>query len=475
MLRAAFTTLGCKVNQYETQRILESFEGAGFQVVPFEGQADVYVINSCSVTSVAESKSRYTVRRATRYNPAAKVVVTGCAAQMSVNKGEAFAGADVLVPNPEKLETLSWLFRAFPELERELALGVRGQARALAPLDSMASGAPISEHTESAGKPAHSQKASQSVHAAPQGRSRATVKIQDGCSVFCSYCSIPFTRPGMRSRPAMEVLDEVARLAELGYREVVLTGVLIGSYGPESGSDGPAFEDLVEKIARIEGMSRVRISSIEAPQVSDRLVALMQGGLAVPHLHIPLQSGDTGVLKDMNRRYAQDDYIRLCHKLYEAVPDLSITTDIMVGFPTEDEERFASTLHVCEEVRYLKGHVFRFSPRWGTPADQWGDPVSPEEKQRRSVLVQQATQRTGEAHARRFLGRTMRVLAEGKENRDGLMHGLTDNYLEVAFAAPPSIARTCVWVRLDEARNGTLYGELAPEPTQANGRLVLRQ
>lgn len=436
MPTAAFTTLGCKVNQYETQRILESFEEVGFQVVPFEGPADVYVINSCSVTSVAEAKSRYTARRATRHNPAAKVVVTGCAAQMSVNKGEGFDSADVLVPNPEKLDALKWLFRAFPELEREVAGG------------------------KSADESAHSK----GVRGAPQGRSRATVKIQDGCSVFCSYCSIPYTRPGMRSRPATEVLAEVEKLVEMGYREVVLTGVLIGAYGPDSGSGGPDFEDLVEKIADVPGLDRVRISSIETPQVTDRLIALLQEGKVVPHLHIPLQSGDDGVLKDMNRRYTQADYLRLCDRLYQEVPDLSITADIMVGFPTESEERFASTMHVCRDARYLKGHVFRFSPRWGTPADKWGDPVSPEEKQRRSVEVQRLTQATGEAHVRRFLGRTMRVLAECKQNKDGLMHGLTDNYIEVAFAGPSSIARECVWVRLDEHRGGIVYGELAPEP-----------
>lgn len=432
MPTAAFTTLGCKVNQYETQRILDSFEEAGFGIVPFESPADVYVINTCSVTSVAEGKSRATIRRAARHNPAGKVVVTGCAAQMALNKTEALDGADVVVPNTEKLRALEFLYREFPEFAKR----VREEP------------APKSEKEGYA-------------------RSRATLKIQDGCCVFCSYCSIPYTRPKMVSRPWREVIEEAEKLVSLGYREIVLTGVLIGSYGPETGSDGPDFETLVERIADVPGLDRVRISSIEMPQVSDRLIELIREGKVVPHLHIPLQSGDTQVLKDMNRRYTQDDYLRLCERLYREVPDISITADVMVGFPTEDERAFQSTVHVCESARYLKTHVFRFSPRWGTPADEWGDPVPNVEKVRRSQVIAEISTRTGGAHIRRFLGRTLRVLAEGKEGKDGLMRGHTDNFLEVAFAAPGSVARGCVWVTLHALKDGQAYGELAAEPQKS--------
>lgn len=437
MPTAAFTTLGCKVNQYETQRILESFEEAGYEVVPFEGPADVYVINTCSVTSIAESKSRYTIRRANRFNPEGKVVVTGCAAQMSINKSEGMAGADLIVPNPEKLDTLRWAVREGILPDRRFELPQAGRE-------------PVG-----LGK-----------------RTRATLKVQDGCSVLCSYCSIPYTRPVMTSRPASEVLEEAARMTEQGYRELILTGVLIGAYGPETGSRGPDFEDLVAMLSDALPDVRLRISSIEMRQVTPRLVALIESGKVVPHLHIPLQSGDSGVLADMNRPYTQADYLGLCAGLYERIPDMTITTDIMVGFPTETEERFASSAFVCEEVRYRKAHVFRFSPRFGTPADQWGDPVSTEEKQRRSLILGEVSARTGAGHARRFLGRTMRVLVEGKIGRDGLMGGLTDNYLEVKFTAPASAARSFVCVRLDEERGGTLYGEIVPEPRGHGLRVV---
>jgi threonylcarbamoyladenosine tRNA methylthiotransferase MtaB len=434
MPTAAFTTLGCKVNQYETQRILDSFEEAGFQVVPFESPADVYVINTCSVTSVAESKSRYTIRRAARTNPAAKVVVTGCAAQMAINKSEALDGADVVVPNPEKLSTLGHFLRAFPEYELRTPQGGTSQKREVA------------------------------------GRTRATLKIQDGCSVHCSYCSIPFTRPGLHSRPVGDVLDEARRMAEMGYKEIVLTGVLIGAYGPDSGSEGPGFEELLERLCDTPGIERIRISSIEMRQVTPRLAALIGSTKIVPHLHIPLQSGDSGVLRDMNRPYDQAGYLALCERLYRDVPDLAITTDIMVGFPTETEERFGGTLHVCREVRYLKAHVFRFSPRFGTPADAWGDPISDQEKQARSLRVSEISRATGEEFARRYLGRTVRVLVESRHPETGVLRGMSDNYLEVRFSGPRSLVNQLCWVRLAEFANGALFGELSVEAGASRGK-----
>lgn len=425
MPTAAFTTLGCKVNQYETQRILESFENAGFGIVPFESHADVYVINTCSVTSIAESKSRYAIRRATRHNGAAKVVVTGCAAQMAVNKEEEIEGADLIVPNPEKLETFAHFARNFPDLVS----------------NAMAQPTPI---------------------APPPGRTRATLKVQDGCNAMCSYCSIPYTRPGMVSRPAPQIVEEALKLAALGYREIVLTGVLIGSYGPETGSGGPDFEDLIRHLAnRLEGQVRLRISSIELNQVTDRLLELVTEGKVVPHLHIPLQSGDDGVLKDMARHYSQREYIARCQEIQKRIPGVSLSTDILVGFPTEDENRFQSSVHVCEEVGFIKAHVFRFSPRWGTPADRFGDPIPNEEKQRRSAVLSEVAARTRQVHCERFLGRTLRVLVEGKTLPIGVLEGLTDNYIEVRFTGPSALQRSFANVRLDEVRAGTAFGELA--------------
>lgn len=426
MPKAAFTTLGCKVNQYETQKILESFEEAGFDVVPFGQPADVCIVNSCSVTSAAEAKSRYTVRRAVRANPETKVVVTGCAAQMAVNKGECFPDADLLVPNPEKLDSLRWFAKKYPTL-----MPTRPSVRPL--------------------KTAN-------------GRTRATLKVQDGCDVHCSYCSIPYTRPGMKSRPWQEVLSEAQNLARQGFCEAVLTGVLIGSYGPKTGSQGKNFEELVGVLARESGLARIRISSIEMHQVTDPIIELAAHGLIAPHFHIPLQSGDTQVLRDMNRRYGQSEFLNLCARLYERVPGVSITTDIMVGFPTEDDSRFQSTLDVCEEAKFLKVHVFRFSPRFGTPADKWGDPVPDTIKTARARVIAETSHRTGQEFVRRFIGRTLRVLIEGKVRDGGVLEGNTDNWITVRTVGSPSLARTVQWVHIDEERDGIAHGEIVGSP-----------
>ncbi len=416
MKRAAFTTLGCKVNQYETQRIQEEFERAGFVIVPFQEEADVYVINTCSVTGQAESKSRQTIRRARRTNPNAKVVVTGCAAQMAINQGKPIEEADLVVPNPEKLATFDRFRRRFP---------------AWMPADASAP----------------------DIIRLVSSRTRATVKIQDGCDVLCSYCSIPKTRPVMTSRPHEEVLDEVRRLADQGFREIVLTGVLIGAYGPETGSGGPNFEDLIELLEGVEGISRIRISSIEMRQVSDRLLSLMSRSKSkvVPHLHIPLQSGSTKVLRDMNRPYTKEDYLDLCARVYDRVPRVAITTDIMVGFPTETEEDFADTVDVCERVGYLKAHLFRFSLRPGTEADVWGDPVPPDVKQARSKILAEVTSRTRRQFVVRFVGEEVTVLVERRSPKSGRLMGHSEQYLEVEVDGPDAWIGEEIEVRIREA------------------------
>ncbi|MBS1724978.1 MAG: tRNA (N(6)-L-threonylcarbamoyladenosine(37)-C(2))-methylthiotransferase MtaB [Armatimonadetes bacterium] len=442
MPKAAFTTLGCKVNQYETQKILEDFLEAGFDVVPFEAEADVYVVNSCSVTAQAEAKSRYTVRKARRTSPGAKIVVTGCAAQMELNNQrgpqvpcdstEPNAEhlqelADLLVPNPEKEHTLHHFLKVFPENAPAV------NDRSVRP-----------------------QK--------PTGRTRATLKIQDGCNVMCSYCSIPHTRPGLKSRHWREVLAEAQALAAAGYQEAVLTGVLIGEYGPETGSGGIGFEELVRRLAEDSGLARLRISSIEMHQVTPPIIVLAGEGTVAPHFHIPLQSGDDDVLSDMNRRYRQRDFLDLCARLYREVPGVSLTTDVMVGFPTESEKRFESSVKVLEEAQFLKAHVFRFSPRPGTPADRWGDPVDPKQKQARAQRLATIAERTGREHVRRFVGQTVRVLLEGKVGRDGLLEGLADNGITVKLSGPPELARTIQWARLEEERDGLAHAELAAGP-----------
>lgn len=440
MLRVAFMTLGCKVNQYETQRIIDSFEEHGFAVVGFDEPADLYVVNSCSVTQLAERKSLQMVRRAFRQSPNTRVVLTGCYAQFAILRGEKVAEAALVVPNTDKMRTVQYVLDAFPDIRD----GLRRE--------------PIPRGLHN-----------------PYERTRAVVKIQDGCDVRCSFCSIPFTRPRMFSRPADEVLDEIRRLVDEGFKEVVLTGVLIGSYGAETGSGGPDLADLLRQMARIEGLERIRISSIELTQVTDRLIEVCASEEKVcPHLHIPLQSGDDRILEAMNRPYRQRDVLNLAEKLYATIRDLAITTDIMVGFPGEDDAAFRETCKVVERVQYARAHIFRFSPRPGTPAADMEVQVSDTEKERRSHALAELCRRFRERFLEARLGRTMRVLVEGKQSKGGLMKGLTDNYIPVEFAGGSHLAGRLVWVRLlqltDEGALGELVGTLGGHE---NGQLHL--
>lgn len=425
-VRVAFATLGCKVNQYETQRIIDSFEQAGFAVVAPNEPADLYVVNSCSVTQLAEKKSLQMVRRFARQNVGSRVVLTGCFAQFTLLRGERVEEAALLVPNTEKLHTVRYVLDSFPDLRERVE-------RYPAP--------PAQRH--------------------PYERTRAVVKVQDGCNVCCSFCSIPYTRPRMYSRPHTEVLDEVRRLVDSGFKEIVLTGVLIGSYGADTGSGGPDLAGLLQQMARIDGLERIRISSIELTQVTDRLIEVCASEPKVcPHLHIPLQSGDDSVLQAMNRPYRQKDVLNLAEKLYTQIPDLAITTDILVGFPGEHEAAFQQTCQVVERVRYARAHIFRFSPRPGTPAAHMPNQVSESEKEQRSRQLAEICQRYRQQFVADRLGRTMRVLVEGKQEKGGLMRGLTDNYIPVEFAGGAQLAGQLVQVRLLGLTDDGALGEL---------------
>lgn len=438
MPTAAFATLGCKVNQYETQYILDRFEERGFAITEFNAPADVYVINTCSVTQAAERKSRQMVRRLARQNPDAVVVMTGCYAEMARIKGELVEEATLIVPNPEKLRTLEHLLRAFPQF-----------------------GPQLTKHVVLRSPPS-----------APPRRTRATVKVQDGCNVFCSFCSIPYTRKVMASRPVAEIVAEVERMAEQGYREIVITGVLVGSYGPETGSSGPDLAGLLRRLARIPGIERIRLSSIEPTQVTESLLeAFASEPKLCNHLHIPLQSGDSRILAAMNRPYDQAFYLRLCEEAYRRLPDLAITSDIMVGFPGEDRAAFENTIHVVRTVGFARAHIFRYSPRPGTPAAERKDAVPEEEKEARSQELAAVCRQTQQSYIARYLGRTLNVLVEGKEKEGGLLSGYTENYIRVFFTGGSHLIGTVTPVRLLEPMGDGAVGETA-DVTQPEADII---
>ncbi|MCW3060983.1 MAG: radical methylthiotransferase, MiaB/RimO family [Capsulimonas sp.] len=445
MPTAAFTNLGCKVNQYEIERIAESFEAHGFTVTDFRSQADVYVINSCSVTADADRKSRYMARRAAREHPGSKVVVTGCFAQLAIDTSEEVDGAALLVPNSEKMRTVAHVMNAFPDLMQYSS--------------SPAMVDPIAVFPESAPAGLIAIDASGAGPAALH-RTRAVLKIQDGCEYYCAFCSIPFTRNTMASRPFEHVLAEARLLAERGAREVVVTGVCVGAYGPETGSGGARLADVLTAVADVPGIDRVRLSSVQPVEIPDEIITAMASHPSIaPHLHLSLQSGDDTILKRMNRPYDTAFFSEIADKLRVRMPQIGLTTDLIVGFPGEAEELFENTLAYARKMRFARTHVFRYSPRQRTAAELLKDDVHPEEKERRHRALTAVCADSQRAFAAEHIGQTVSVLTEARGAQDGWLSGYTGNYVRVQFEARGAKRGEIVRVALtDILADGDAFG-----------------
>lgn len=423
--RVGVLTLGCKVNQYESARIADELWRQGLDVVSWQEPLDVCVINTCSVTHVAAAKSRQAIRRMKRRNPQMLLVVTGCG---TAADGSAVAGLgeiDLLVANHEKDAAA----------ERVLELLGRHDGYALPAPRAASCALP------------------------PGGRTRALLKVQDGCSHFCSYCIIPYTRGRPRSRSFAEVLEEARAIAAAGHREVVVTGICVGAYADQ----GRGLPDLLLALAQIAGIERVRLSSIEPTDVTDRLVdAFARQPKLCRHLHIPLQSGDDAVLRAMNRTYTAGQYVGMVAELRAALPGVAITTDLLVGFPGETEDQFRSTMAVAERCAFSRLHVFPFSPRDGTPAASMPAQVPAEEKDRRVrelvALGGHLARRFAEAH----VGREVDVLVEGARTEPGWADGLTDTYLRVRFPTQRPLRGQIATVRVTGVADDGAVGEEVP-------------
>ncbi len=446
MPTAAFTNLGCKVNQYETERLAESFEALGFTLTDFKQPADVYVINTCSVTADADRKSRQIARRAARQKDGAKVVLTGCFAQMALDTGEAVDGAALLVPNSDKMRTATHVLAAFPELI-QYSSSPANEETLLAVFPEAAPGGLI---------------ALESLVSRPAHRTRATLKIQDGCTYFCGFCSIPYTRNVMASRPFEAVLAEARQMATAGAKEIVVTGVCVGAYGPETGSGGAILTDVLSQVADIDGIERVRLSSVQPVEIPDSLIAAMSAHPCIaPHLHLSLQSGDDTVLQAMNRPYDTGFFAEIVGKLRAVMPRIGLTTDLIVGYPGETRELFENTLAFAEKMQFARTHVFRYSPRQRTAAEKLKDDVPYEEKERRHRELSAVCVASQEAFAAGDLSRTVGVLVEAKGAQDGWLSGYTGNYVRVQFAAPAALRGQIVPVHLTEVLpSGDAFGIL---------------
>lgn len=447
MPTAAFYTLGCKVNQYETEKIREEMESLGFQTVPYPGPADVIVVNSCTVTGIADAKSRSAVRRAIRKNPDAIVVATGCSVELDPHTFSQIEGVDMVFPNAEKTEIAERVAARFPELYPETCFGTTPQSRSIGK-SADAAVACFGTETESRSIGVNGPR--------PRLRTRALVKVQDGCNQFCAYCAVPLARPNLMSRDPEDVKAEVRTLADFGYKEVVLTGIRLGSYATESAG----LPELVSAAAKIEGIERVRLSSIEVWEITPALIKLLKHPKVCRHLHVPLQSGSDGVLKAMGRPYDAETYRRTIHEVRRAVDGLGVTTDVIVGFPGETEEDFLHTYELVKEVYFSRLHVFRYSARPGTRAAKMADQTAPAVKERRSAELIALGERLSGEFAESMMGKVVSVLVERRRRRTSLISGLTDNYVEVEFAGPDSLRGEIARVKVTGRRGNILIGEV---------------
>lgn len=438
MPSVAIQNLGCKVNQYESERIAESFEAMGFELRDFRQPADVYVINTCSVTADADRKSRQTASRASRQNPDAKVVLTGCFAQLALDTDERVAGAALLIPNDEKMRTATHVLSAFPDLMPYSSSPASAPSDGYAMFPEAAPGGLID--------PASLVRKPAALH-----RTRATLKVQDGCEYFCAFCSIAYTRNRMASRPLADVLREAQQLADSGVREVVVTGVCVGAYGPETGSGGARLVDVLTQVADVPGIERVRLSSVQPVEVPDEMIDAMAANPRIaPHLHLSLQSGDDTILRGMNRPYTTAYFAEKVERLRSALPHIGLTTDLIVGFPGETEELFENTVAFTRRMRFARTHVFRYSPRQRTAAAELRDDVAPQDKERRHRELTAVCVDEQRAFVAGYVGQTVDVLAESRGRSEGWLAGYTGNYIRVHFPAPADRRGQIVPVLLQE-------------------------
>jgi threonylcarbamoyladenosine tRNA methylthiotransferase MtaB len=426
MTTVAFHTLGCKVNHYETEAIWQLFEKNGYERKDFESMADVYVINTCTVTNTGDKKSRQVIRRAIRKNPEAVICVTGCYAQTSPAEVMAIPGVDIVVGTQDREKMLGFIEQY--KKEREPINGVSNIMKAR-----------VYEELE---VPAFTD------------RTRASLKIQEGCNNFCTFCIIPWARGLLRSRNPVAVLEQAQKLVDAGYKEIVLTGIHTAGYG-EDMKDYNFAKLLRELEANVNGLKRLRISSIEASQVTEEVIETIDRSTIIArHLHIPLQSGSDSVLKRMRRKYTTEFYAEKIERLRVALPDFALTSDVIVGFPGETEEEFQETYDFISRLKFAELHVFPYSPRTGTPAARMTDQVPDDVKHARVTKMISLSNRLAREYATKYENEVLEVIPEEPFNKDastGQWVGYTDNYLKVRFPATSDMEGKLVCVKIEKA------------------------
>ncbi len=451
MRKAAFHNLGCKVNSYETEAMQELLEEAGYEIVPFGEGADVYIVNTCSVTNVADKKSRQMLHRARKLNPGAVVAAVGCYAQAAGEELKGDGAVDLVIGNNRKRDLPAILERYFADHRQNQEILDIGREQEYEGLRISR----VSDHT------------------------RAFMKVQDGCNQFCSYCIIPYTRGRVRSRSPLEVIREADELAAAGYKEIVLTGIHLSSYGtdfaetgenPENGSGqahGESSPDeirdllsLIVRLDQIRGLERIRLGSLEPRIITEEFAKTLASLRTIcPHFHLSLQSGCEATLKRMNRKYTPKEYIEKCKLLRRVFCDPAITTDVIVGFPGETEEEFQETRAFLEKTGFYEMHIFKYSKRAGTRAAAMPDQIAEAVKAARSDVLLSLNESLSEAYRRRFSGRETDLLLEEPVIINGVkyMMGHTRQYVKGILPCGEGMRNWIIRVRLRELINGEFY------------------
>ena len=398
-MKVAIHTLGCKVNSYESEAMIELFKQKGYEEVPFKDIADVYVINTCTVTNTGDSKSRQMIRKAVRKNPEAVICVVGCYSQIAPEDIQNIEGVSVVLGTQFRNEIVDLVEQFQKDKKQIVKVADVMRLRTFEDLNI--------DHFSN---------------------TRAFLKIQDGCNNFCTYCIIPYARGRVRSRSPESVLKQAQELVDRGYYEIVLTGIHTAGYGEDL--DHYSFYDLLVDLIKIKGLKRLRISSIETSQIPDEMIDLIASSdIIVDHLHVPLQSGCDETLKRMNRKYNCEQYYQKLMKIKEKIPDIVFTTDVIVGFPGESEEEFEKTYQFIQKVGFTQLHVFPYSPRRGTPASKMENQIDERIKHERVNRLIDLSHQLNGTYAKSQIGQTLRVLFEKEENGFYVGHG--DNYLLV--------------------------------------------
>ncbi|MFA1641718.1 tRNA (N(6)-L-threonylcarbamoyladenosine(37)-C(2))-methylthiotransferase MtaB [Chryseomicrobium imtechense] len=432
MASVAFHTLGCKVNHYETEAIWQLFKEQNYERTEFDKQSDVYVINTCTVTNTGDKKSRQVIRRAIRQNPDAVICVTGCYAQTSPAEIMAIPGVDIVVGTQDRRKMLDYIEQYKVERQPINAVGNIMKNRVYEELD-------VPNFTD---------------------RTRASLKIQEGCNNFCTFCIIPWARGLIRSRDPEEVVNQAKQLVAAGYKEIVLTGIHTGGYG-EDLKDYNLAQLLRDLESQVTGLKRLRISSIEASQLTDEVIAVLkESKIVVRHLHIPIQSGSDTVLKRMRRKYTMAFFADRLIELRKALPDLAITSDVIVGFPGETEEEFMETYEFIRTHRFSELHVFPYSKRTGTPAARMDNQVDEDIKNERVHRLITLNDQLAKEYASSYEDEVLEIIPEERYQSDtpgDFVVGYTDNYLKVVIPGTEELIGQLVKVKITKA--GYPYNE----------------